>query len=903
MNKELLKLALCAVMTALPLGAWADEAVISSATTWTFGDYAVSDAVTTGINEITVGSSNSGLYNRSASSGRGFQWQTSDISSVTFMDGTQANISIMAVKLSKQKVDTSDMKDLTAAQTTISEVDKKNACTAFFTFNTTVAGTCYAYVKNGSSGKAGIYFGKGDGTTPTNVETNATTLTEIQLTSTSGGTFFVGGKVQGNDDNVADTYIYAIRFVPLQESVGTATTLSFDHFKTSSTLSQLINAGNGFYVRGTTSSSRYFTLTDNTDEGKPYTFADGTSLAAEKYIELNSAIGAHAFANDNDQTPWTTSGGSTYPAIAFKNSVAGKICVIAAKGTSESNTKLAHYYKSNGNTQIYTSVTTTPTEYTWDVAANEVNYISAKDAGGLRIYGVRFIPTYTLTTTASPVAGGSIAGNDGSPYIENTNISLTATPNEGYRFDHWSGDATGSDNPLSVTMSADKSITANFVQAYTLTTNITGKGSITRDNDAEWYDPNTVVKLTAIPAEGYKFVNWTGTSTTTNNPLSVTMDADKNYTANFTPYATTSIWNFDQYAGKDVAQINTKGETKGVVDYNGLYFHYNGNRTYKDKIGNGGIMALYNASSSGGVPTSTTSVSDATADIMGIAYETPGAGDFYVTVYISGPYRDIMVYSNGTKSNYVLDNGEGNADTYTYTIARHTLKYSATGTEKIYIIPSGGAMYFEEFKYVPTVAESFDHTINISAAGMSTFSSTHNYKWSDDNLKAYRVASTASNTATLVEISKTDGIPACTGVIFMAPEGTYTLTSAESVTAVGTNQLKANIVAYQLPENSGTGKYNYILTASGFVPTTGTGNLAAGRAYLQTDIAPGTSSKLEFIFGDGTETPEEGEETDGISSVEAGMMSAGAIYDLSGRRVVAPTKGLYIVNGKKIVIK
>ena len=41
----------------------------------------------------------------------------------------------------------------------------------------------------------------------------------------------------------------------------------------------------------------------------------------------------------------------------------------------------------------------------------------------------------------------------------------------------------------------------------------------------------------------------------------------------------------------------------------------------------------------------------------------------------------------------------------------------------------------------------------------------------------------------------------------------------------------------------------------------------------------------------------------GISTVKTATSIDGNFYDLSGRRVTKPTKGLYIVNGKKVVMK
>jgi uncharacterized repeat protein (TIGR02543 family) len=67
---------------------------------------------------------------------------------------------------------------------------------------------------------------------------------------------------------------------------------------------------------------------------------------------------------------------------------------------------------------------------------------------------------FALTLQSNPAAGGSTTGSGA--YTAGTNVSVTATANPGYNFTSWSGDASGSANPLTVTMNGNKKITANF---------------------------------------------------------------------------------------------------------------------------------------------------------------------------------------------------------------------------------------------------------------------------------------------------------------------------------------------------------------------------------------------------------------------------------------------------------
>ena len=144
------------------------------------------------------------------------------------------------------------------------------------------------------------------------------------------------------------------------------------------------------------------------------------------------------------------------------------------------------------------------------------------------------INTYTLGVTVS--GSGSVTKSPSqSVYVHGTVVQLTATPATGWHFVGWSGDASGSANPLSLTMDAPKVVTASFaINSYALTVTSLGGGSVSRTPDQPSYDYGTVVTLTATPAVGYNFAGWSGAVTGTTNPVSLTMDGPKSVTATFT---------------------------------------------------------------------------------------------------------------------------------------------------------------------------------------------------------------------------------------------------------------------------------------------------------------------------------------------------------------------------------
>jgi uncharacterized repeat protein (TIGR02543 family) len=185
------------------------------------------------------------------------------------------------------------------------------------------------------------------------------------------------------------------------------------------------------------------------------------------------------------------------------------------------------------------TVTATPSAgYAFDYWEGDVADIHAPSTtvtmGADKAVTAHFV-TRTLTIGVAPPGGGTTSPTAGTHnYVPDQVVDITATPSPGYRFDHWSGDATGSANPVTVTMGADKTVTANFVaEEYSLTVDIAGQGAVIREPDLPSYHYGDQVTLTAIPAVGCEFAGWSGGLTGGLNPQNVTIDADKTVTAHF----------------------------------------------------------------------------------------------------------------------------------------------------------------------------------------------------------------------------------------------------------------------------------------------------------------------------------------------------------------------------------
>ena len=110
---------------------------------------------------------------------------------------------------------------------------------------------------------------------------------------------------------------------------------------------------------------------------------------------------------------------------------------------------------------------------------------------------------YTLSTTAGE--GGSVT--DGGTFDDGTEVIITASPIEGYRFTGWEGNSSTNES-LTVTLSSNQTYEALFelTPIYTLTVT-SAEGGTVSDVGGE-YEDGAEVTIIATPNEGYKFNGW-----------------------------------------------------------------------------------------------------------------------------------------------------------------------------------------------------------------------------------------------------------------------------------------------------------------------------------------------------------------------------------------------------------
>ena len=147
---------------------------------------------------------------------------------------------------------------------------------------------------------------------------------------------------------------------------------------------------------------------------------------------------------------------------------------------------------------------------------------------------------YTVSVSASE--GGSV-NTSGGLYNENTSVSITANPEEGYEFSGWTG-TTLTGSLINIKVTSSQSITANFIRSiYILTVDTVGNGEITQQvinsgRETDEYESGKTIRLTATPQSDFLFYDWgylqnNSNQNSYNNPLEIVMDSSKTVTATF----------------------------------------------------------------------------------------------------------------------------------------------------------------------------------------------------------------------------------------------------------------------------------------------------------------------------------------------------------------------------------
>ena len=222
-----------------------------------------------------------------------------------------------------------------------------------------------------------------------------------------------------------------------------------------------------------------------------------------------------------------------------------------------------------------------------------------------------------------------------------------------------------------------------------------------------------------------------------------------------------------------------------------------------------------------------------------------------------------------------------------------TQKYSITGFPTLYKSTKELQIFVDPEEEVSIVT--------IGTYEWATYVTPCALDFTDSDVKAYAVEGRSGSS--LILSSALTAVPANIPLLLNAPEGSYKIPFAASASAVETNLLKAGTgVAISAVD----GKTRYVLGIENEKAT-----------FLKIDDVPATvpADKAYLEFNEEINAPVlsfDGEGTTGIKTIDNSQFSQGEcgvartidnVYNLNGQRVAQPTKGLYIVNGKKVVIK
>lgn len=230
----------------------------------------------------------------------------------------------------------------------------------------------------------------------------------------------------------------------------------------------------------------------------------------------------------------------------------------------------------------------TITERHTPVQVTGLTEVGAVAAGLNHSFALTDANAYTLTM--AQYGNGAVTPPVGShAYSTGASVNITATPATNWSFVNWTGDvgtvADANSANTTVSMDDDYVITANFNRvAGTLTMSKSGSGNVTPSIGSQTYPVGTSMNITATPAAGWKFKNWTGDVSTVADASSanttITMNDDYNVTANFSQAtltlavvgggsATPSVGSHSYPVGTSVNITATPSTNWGFVNWTG----------------------------------------------------------------------------------------------------------------------------------------------------------------------------------------------------------------------------------------------------------------------------------------------------------------------------------------------
>lgn len=297
------------------------------------------------------------------------------------------------------------------------------------------------------------------------------------------------------------------------------------------------------------------------------------------------------------------------------------------------------------------------------------------------------------------------------------------------------------------------------------------------------------------------------------------------------------------------------------------------------------INANYVASISSGTNGWGVTFTPASDGVLSVGVVINGDKTFSITNATSFSYNGLQDEGNNNTSESSGTNASGSwkPSKKQYTII--TLNVTSGTSYKFSV--SGSKMSLYGFEFISPVSKP------ITAAGWATYCSPYALDLANATglTDAYIVTGGAGGVLTKTSV-KSGTVPANTGLLLKGDEGTATIpVVASSATDVSANKLVGVTANTVIDANAG-----YVLMASpslGFYKNNNAFTVGANTSYLPSNFA-GADARGFFLLDDATAI-------DAIAKSQE--PNANSYYNLAGQRVTQPTKGLYIKDGKKVIIK
>jgi len=305
-----------------------------------------------------------------------------------------------------------------------------------------------------------------------------------------------------------------------------------------------------------------------------------------------------------------------------------------------------------------------------------------------------------------------------------------------------------------------------------------------------------------------------------------------------------------------------------------------------DNSGWTSTTTIYQANQCVKVGTSGTAASITTPVISGMESGKTYSLTFKAAAWSKDDKTLNVSVSNGTVSpnKFTLSDSEWTEFTATITGA---------STSKVTFSKSSKRLFLDDVKIeIPRVQPSIP-AVTIAASGYGTYCCEYplDFTEKNENYRAWTVSAVDASAGTVTFTEITGKVKGGVPVILYGEPGTYDLMVAAESSNVPETFLKGTLAPTYV-QGEAEGMKNYGLSGGAFRQIKD-GTVKANKAYLA--VPASAPARLTIVFDDS--------ETTGVKAIENSQLTNGNYYDLQGRRVAQPTKGLYIVNGKKVYVK